>query len=141
MSHLTMTEEQLAAYQARQSTARVVKGRDTAYDAKPVGRPKTKYGNAPTKVGQTVFASKREADRFAELNLLEKAGEIRALELQPKFNCMVNGQKVCSYRADFAYQKNGKRIIEDVKGYKTPLYRLKKKLVLACLGIEVVEIT
>lgn len=102
----------------------------------------SKYAAIRTEVNGIMFASKREAKRYSELCLLERAGEIASIELQPKFPCVVNGQKVCTYIADFAYlNSQGSRIVEDVKGFKTPMYRLKKKLVEALYpNVKIVEI-
>jgi len=113
-----------------------------------------KYGAKPTTVDGIRFASKAEAKRYSELKLLEKAGEIIGLKLQPKFDIHVaafvrdcppgvrHPQKVCSYIADFAYyDKSGVAIFEDAKGFKTPMYRLKKKMVEAEYGIQITEIT
>jgi len=102
----------------------------------------SKYAAIKTEVDGLVFASKKEAKRYSELRLLERAGEIAALELQPKFPCVVNGQKVCVYIADFAYlNAQGSRVIEDVKGMKTRVYRIKKKLVEALYpNVKIVEV-
>lgn len=106
--------------------------------------PVRKYRNVPTVVDGVSFDSKAEARRYGELLLLQKAGEIAALELQPKFVLTVNGVKVCKYFGDFAYVAvNGARVVEDVKSAATrtnPVYRLKKKLLLACEGVEIKEI-
>ncbi len=99
-----------------------------------------KYSAVKTEIDGIVFASKKEARRYQELKLLQKAKKIHMLELQPKFPIVINKVKVCTYIADFEYMENGFRIIEDVKGMKTPVYRLKKKLVQAVYGIEVKEI-
>jgi len=103
---------------------------------------KSKYAAIPTVVDGIRFASKREARRYGELRLLERAGEIASLELQPTFPCVVSGAKVCTYIADFAYTSEaGKRVVEDVKGVKTPVYRLKKKLVEAIYqNVTIVEV-
>jgi len=101
-----------------------------------------KYKNKKTVVDGITFDSKKEARRYGELKLLEKAGEIRGLKLQPKLPIEVNGQKVCTYIGDFEYIDTSKDqvvIIEDVKGRKTPMYNLKKKLVKAVYGIEIFE--
>ena len=102
-------------------------------------RKKTKYGNCPVVVDSIRFASQREARRYAELKRLQRAGKISDLELQPAFPVRVNGRHICTYRADFAYVEEGRRIVEDVKGVRTPVYRLKKKLVEAIYGIEIQE--
>jgi len=87
------------------------------------------------------FDSRKEARRYRELTLLAAAGELRDLKLQVPFDIVVNGKKVCSYRADFTYtDKAGQFVVEDAKGFKTPEYRLKKKLLDACLGIEIREV-
>lgn len=89
--------------------------------------------------------SKAEAKRCDELHLLQRAGEITHLELQPKFPIHIEGKLVCTYVADFAYfpqkpERTG-RVIEDVKGALTPIYRLKKKLVEAYYrGTKIVEV-
>ena len=116
---------------------------------KPTTMPKarrSKFGAVKTKVDGIVFDSKREAARYAELVLLHRAKKIRLLELQPVFPIVVNGVTVAKYVADFRYQtiplgfELAETIVEDVKGVKTPLYRLKKKLVEAQYGIEITEI-
>jgi hypothetical protein len=104
-------------------------------------RGSNKYGNVKTTVDGFAFDSKKEAARYGELKLLQRAGEIRDLELQPRFPLVVNGHKVCTYVGDFKYTElAGVEVIEDVKGVKTDVYRLKAKLMLACLGIEITEI-
>lgn len=93
----------------------------------------SKYKAKPTVVGNTRYASQKEAARCEQLKLLECSGLIRNLELQPKFPLIVNGVKVCTYIADAAYFENNARVVEDVKSKptKTPVYRLKRKLLLA----------
>lgn len=103
-----------------------------------------KYRNKPVEIDGVKFDSKAEAKRWGELKLLERAGQIAGLELQPSFALVVNGVKVCTYRGDFAYVAvNGPRVIEDVKSPATranPVYRLKKKLLKACEGIDITEV-
>lgn len=103
---------------------------------------KTKYSNQRTVVDGIAFASKAEAKRYGELKLLEKAGEIFDLRLQPRYKLAVNGAHVCTYVADFKYVKRGKDVdtVEDVKGMRTALYSLKAKLMKACYGIVIQEI-
>lgn len=86
-----------------------------------------------------LFASRREAHRYSQLKLLEASGAITDLELQPKFPIIVNGVKVCTYVADFQYNENGAKVTEDVKGFSTPVYRLKKKLMKAVYDIDILE--
>lgn len=118
-----------------------------------------KYGAVRTVVRGHAFASKREAKRFSDLRFLELAGDIKRLELQPRFPLFVPGvippeggllpdhwtlTKIGHYTADFAYLdvKTGKRVIEDVKSSatKTTAYRLRKKFVEAQYGIEIREV-
>lgn len=74
------------------------------------------------------FASKAEGARYVELRLLEKAGEIRGLVLQPRFTLHVGRVLIGTYVADFAYEDAaGTRVVEDVKGLDLPLGRWKRK--------------
>ena len=103
---------------------------------------RNKFNAIKTVVDGITFDSKKEAARYVELKLLEKSGQISHLELQPQFNCVVNGKKICSYRADFAYFTEKTHIVEDVKGFVTPFFRLKKRLVEAVfpgVNIEVIK--
>ena len=83
-----------------------------------------------------------EAERYAELKLMEKAGEIRNLEVHSRYPMFIGGQHICVYEADFSYRKKFSHSIhvEDVKGVRTALFILKKKLMLAIYGITVEEI-
>ena len=93
-----------------------------------------KYHNRKVQIDRYVFDSVKEGQRYRELALLEKAGEISELELQPKFllqeSFRKNGKTFMKieYIADFKYTENGKTIIEDVKGIKTDVFKLKQKL-------------
>lgn len=97
-----------------------------------------KYGNRKTLVDGVTFASAREAKRYGELKLLQRAGEISELSLQPKFELGINGVKVCAYHADFSYKCKGLVVVEDSKGFETQVFKLKRKLMKAVHGIEVV---
>jgi len=98
-----------------------------------------KYGAKRTIVDGIVFDSKREAARYVALRTLLRAGKISGLQLQPKYDLTVNGVKLGKYIADFMYVENGSVIVEDSKGFKTPVYRLKKKLLKALYGVEIRE--
>lgn len=101
----------------------------------------SKYKNLKCWVGGKKFDSKKEGRRFIELCLLRDAGDITLLRTQVVFWIIIKGHKVCSYKADFVYyNRSGNMIVEDVKGIRTPLYKLKKKLLLHTLGIEISEI-
>lgn len=106
--------------------------------------PLHKYRAIPTEIDGILFASKREARRYGELKLLVAAREITDLVLQPRYDLVVPNvdgglDKICTYVADFEYTMLGIRITEDVKGVKTPLYKLKKKLLKSLHGISVLE--
>ena len=89
---------------------------------------------------EITFASKREANRYAELRIELLAGEIAELELQKTFSLAVNGVHICDYIADFVYQRNGVQIVEDAKGKATDLFRIKQALMRAIHRIDVVEV-
>jgi len=113
----------------------------TVYNPKRRGsRPK--YGNKKVTVQGIKFDSKWESQRYLYLKSLERAGTVKDLELQVRYNLMVNNEKICAYIADFRYQKQNKdgewyEVVEDAKGVETPEFKLKKKLMKACLGIEI----
>lgn len=110
---------------------------------RPSGVPtlaRSKYGNVRTTVDGIKFHSKKEAARYQELKLLELAGEIQDLKLQPSFDLIVQGGKVIGkYFADFKYRIGQRVVIEDVKGKKTDLYKLKKRIVEAVHNIQILE--
>jgi hypothetical protein len=99
----------------------------------------SKYGNIKTTVDGYTFDSKKEAARYSELRLLERAGRIKGLMLQQPFRVELNRVHVFTYRADFVYFENGARVVEDVKGYATPLYRLKKRILKALYNVDIRE--
>lgn len=96
------------------------------------GSGMNKYRNVPTVVDGVRFASKAEARRDAELALLERAGEIRGLQRQPRYKLIVHGEKICTYVPDWSYiEKHGGAelpVCEDKKGKETPEFKLKFKL-------------
>jgi len=87
-----------------------------------------------------VFDSKKEMKRYCELKFMEAAGAISSLKLQPKYRIVMNLCDCGCYIADFSYVEDGKFIVEDVKGVKTPVYKLKKKLVEASYDITITEV-
>lgn len=111
-----------------------------------------KYGNQKeTRIidGKAVtFDSRKEAARWDELVLLSRAGKIKNLRRQPRFVLIpaqrIDGKLVeqpCVYVADFAYRtKAGAEIVEDAKGVRTPVYIIKRKLMLLVHGIKITEI-
>jgi hypothetical protein len=75
------------------------------------------------------------------LKLLEKAGQIANLERQIRYHLDVNGVHICDYIADFQYVagENPLFTVEDCKGFRTPEYKLKAKLMKACHNIDILE--
>jgi hypothetical protein len=109
----------------------------------PVDWPKkpSKYKNRKVELDGYTFDSQAEANRYAELKLLERAGKVTHIILQPQFDFYVGLELMFRYFADFSYlNEHDNKIIEDVKGPRTPVYRLKKKLIEARYGIKITEI-
>lgn len=94
----------------------------------------SKYKNKKTQIDMYIFDSTKEAKRYRELKLLEMAGEISNLELQPRFllqeSFKKNGKtyRKIEYVADFKYIEKGKTKVEDVKGLQTDVFKIKHKL-------------
>ena len=121
---------------------------------------RNKYKAIKTTVNGIEFDSRKEARRYQDLLLLQRAGVIKKLERQVKFVLIPTqyettvrygkkGQRLkdkqkllekeCSYVADFVYEENGKKIVEDTKGVKTKDYIIKRKLMLYVHGIRIKE--
>ena len=114
----------------------------TSAQTPPTKPKKSKYGAVKTEVDGIVFDSKHEAKRYQELRLLEQAGEIINLRLQVPFELIPKSKygMPIRYIADFMYNDlNGQLIVEDAKGVKTPVYRLKRRLMAELKGIEIKE--
>ncbi|MGH6893187.1 MAG: DUF1064 domain-containing protein [Dongiaceae bacterium] len=101
---------------------------------------RNKYHNRVTTVDGRRFQSYREAKRYAELLLMEKTKIVSDLRLQVPFEVRVNDVHICTYRADFVYKQLGEFVVEDVKGFRTEVYKLKKKLVEATHGVTILEV-
>ena len=128
---MRMTSEQVQKYLDR------IKGRIDV--EAPLKKPK--YRNKRVRLDGRTFASKLEARRYVELKQMEKAGLIFELKCQVPFELKVNGFLVCKYIADFVYGEHGliMKTVEDAKGYATPEYLLKKRMMLAIHGITITE--
>lgn len=119
-----------------------------------------KYYSRKNTVDGICFDSQREAQRYCELALLQRAGKITNLERQKTYELIPaqyetyprlgkNGQKLkdgrrciekaVTYVADFVYLQGGQLIVEDAKGVRTPEYVIKRKLMLYVHGIKVTE--
>lgn len=116
-----------------------------------MAKRRSKFNAVKTVVDGFTFDSKAEAARYGVLKLREKAGEIDGLVLQPEFVLTVDRiedgepREIGVYRGDFRYRDHVASaqpfvVVEDVKGFKTPLYRWKKKHVEAQYGIQIREI-
>jgi hypothetical protein len=127
MSHLRMSA---AEYQARQQ-----KGGN-------------KFGAKKKMVDGIGFDSTHEAERYMALRLEEKAGEIKGIKLQCPMHVEVNGKAVFTYICDFVYERKvadlWQVVHEDAKGYRKgavyQLFRLKKAIIHAALGVEIHEV-
>lgn len=114
--------------------------------AKLQGQTKNKYSAKRTECDGIKFDSKFESEHYAELKLMERAGVIQNLKLQPRFllqdSFIYQGHKEqkIEYVADFQYTQNGQTIVEDTKSKatKTQVYKLKRKLFLCKYGDKVV---
>ena len=124
----------------------------------------TKYNATKVTIDGHTFDSKKEANRYLELKLLERAGTITDLQLQVKFELIpaqytpdevkvlksgkekiIKGkclERECSYIADFVYTdlRTGKTVVEDSKGMRTPEYVIKRKLLRYRYGIAIQEV-
>jgi hypothetical protein len=110
---------------------------------------RTKYGNKKTVIDGIEFDSIKEAARWQQLKLLERTGAIDMLERQVVFDLAPSvkfeGKRVTPalrYVADFVYrdQKVWVRVVEDAKGMRTPVYKIKRHLMMSVHGIEVREV-
>lgn len=105
------------------------------------GNKTNKYNARKAEADGYIFDSTDERDRYYQLKILEQAGEIHDLELQPEYKCIVNGVLVTTYHADFRYVDcDGKTVVEDVKGVRTEAFVVRKNLTMALFGIDVKEI-
>lgn len=91
---------------------------------------RSKYNNVKTLYNGVLYDSKKEAERARELDLLVSIGKVTELQRQVKIPLMVGDKKIGNYIADFVYYDNylSKKVIEDVKGVQTAVFKLKKKI-------------
>tara|TARA_R110001592_G_scaffold107314_2_gene300528 strand:- start:654 stop:980 length:327 start_codon:yes stop_codon:yes gene_type:complete len=106
-----------------------------------------KFRAKKTIVDEIAFDSKAEARHYSRLKLLERAGQISDLKLQVVFelapSVRVAGRKrpPIKYIADFTYIENGELVVCDVKGMITPVYSLKRHLMMAVHGLDILEVS
>lgn len=158
---MTKTKEKTpAAATARASDAKASKKSKSIISRK---NKKSKYHSIATFIDGIEFDSRKEARRYQELKLLEKAGRISNLEMQVPFELIPAQYEECdevytkgahkgerkrgaciekavTYKADFMYIEDGKIVAEDTKGFKTKDYIIKRKLMLYVHGIRINEI-
>ena len=140
-----------AAESAARQAARE-KQRQRLREAQAKANAASKYHNRKTARmidgKRVLFDSQREAHRWDELALLQRAGKISDLERQVRYR-LVPAQydhagklieKPCDYIADFVYRQDGSVVVEDAKGRRTDAYVIKRKLMLQVWGIKVVEV-
>jgi len=110
----------------------------------PDAGKRAKYGNKKVQIDGIWFDSKREGEYYKKLKILETHYEIYDLKCQVPFVIEINGKKICTYKADFTYyitnDKKKELCVDDVKGMRTPVYNLKKKLMDAVLNIQIQEV-
>ena len=106
-----------------------------------------KYGNRKVIHDGIEFDSVKEAHRYCELKLMQRAGVISDLQLQVPFELIptqrIDGklaEKAVNYVADFVYQQNGAQVVEDTKGVRTKEYIVKRKMMLWVHCIRIREV-
>lgn len=102
----------------------------------------SKYGNKKTQTSDGIIHdSQKEAMRWSELLLMQRAGYIQDLDRQVKYELIPkqDGERACYYVADFVYKDTitGETIVEDTKGFETDVYKIKRKLMLWRHGIKI----
>ena len=102
----------------------------------------SKYNSRKTVLDGIRFDSAKEARRYAELKLMERAGKISNLQRQVKYELIpkCGKERSVTYIADFVYQEKGNTVVEDVKGVRTKEYILKRKLMNWVHDIQIKEI-
>lgn len=139
--------ERARAAWPQESERRKLVGSMTVDEWRKASKGKSKYGNQKITIEGRKFDSLKEAGRWGELQILCRMKQIGSLECQVRYPIQIVGKdgklkRVCTYVADFVYIDliTGKVVVEDVKGVRTPVYKLKKILMKTVLGIEIVEI-
>ena len=128
------------------------------FHGRVLGGTRQKYGSRKVEIDGHVFDSKKEATRYCQLVVMQKAGRISGLELQKPFELIPAQrepstmtktgkekkgrviEKAVRYVADFVYTKDGMTVVEDTKGFRTAEYVIKRKLMLYVYGIRIKEI-
>jgi hypothetical protein len=134
---MRMSKKELLAISAKT-------GQQFSEDDLKGAKGESKHHNKFTVIDNITFASKIEADHYCDLRLLLRAGKISNLEVHKKYGLTVSGVGITNYVADFVFTENGRTVVQDTKGADKGLayemFLIKKRLVLACYGIEVEEV-
>lgn len=118
----------------------------TCYDYNKCNATISKYKNKKVEYKGMLFDSKKELSQYLILEDMQNKGQIKNLKRQipfvlvPSFNLGKKRYREMKYIADFVYEENGKQIVEDVKGIRTDVYKLKKKLMAYIYEIEIKEV-
>lgn len=91
-----------------------------------------KFSARKVELDGLTFDSKAEANRYAQLKLLERAKSIKALAVHPAFPLKINGTVIGTYKPDFVFFEGGRQIVEDVKGMVTEAASLRMRVFMAC---------
>lgn len=103
--------------------------------------PQMKYRNKPCEVDGIRFDSQKEAKQYGKYKLLVKSGKLTSFTMKNKYYLEINGVKLGYYEDDFCLTwPSGNIQVVDCKGIRTPIFILKKKLMLAIHGIVIKEI-
>ena len=133
----TLAAQQDARRQAESRSQEAAKRKPAAEppSGEPPGKRSSKFGNVKT----GVYDSKREAQRAAKLQAMQAAGKIRNLREKVTYLLIPkqDGERQCTYTADFVYEENGETVVEDVKGFPNDRWPIKRKLMLFLHQIRV----
>jgi len=101
----------------------------------------SKYGNRQVTLYGMTFDSRKEGERYLFLRSEQLAGRISDLRCQVPFELIPKQgkERPVTYVADFVYIRDGKQVVEDTKGFRTDVYKIKRKLMLYIHGIEIQE--
>ena len=102
---------------------------------------RSKYGNRIVEYDGYKFDSQGESMRYYQLKMLQKAGKISGLQVHVPFELIPKDEKhrAIYYEADFVYIEDGQKIVEDFKGFRTDVYKIKKRMMKWLYGIDIKE--
>lgn len=109
-------------------------------DPRNAEKKESKYRNKRCEYDGYKFPSEFERDVYIQHKYLQMEGKISNLKVHEIFFLSVKGVHICEYEADLSYLDNGELVVKDAKGFRTKEFIIKKKLMKACLGIEIIEV-